>query len=86
MRHVREAVGIFSLQTGSGTGLHSVPAEGAGGFADPSGGVSEGAEWDHLPAARRRGTGEDVRHKPAGDGHEPCPGVRAASRRQSWDV
>lgn len=49
----REAVGIFSLQTGSGAGLHSVAAERAGGLADPSGGVCEGAERDHLPAARR---------------------------------
>lgn len=45
-------VGIFSLQAGSGAGLHPVPAEGAGGLADPSGGVCEGAERDHLPAAR----------------------------------
>lgn len=52
LQHEREAVGIFSLQTGSGAGLHSVPAEGAGGLADPSGGVCEGAERDHLPAAR----------------------------------
>lgn len=43
-----------------GAGFHSVAAEGAGGPAVSSGGVSEGAEWDHLHAERRRGAREDV--------------------------